>query len=59
MKTSNVAGVVGRDISSDYFSQDGTVATWWDPVSEEDPTFRSWFLNQLDDVMAMVEPAGN
>jgi ubiquinone/menaquinone biosynthesis C-methylase UbiE len=44
--------------STEYFRREGTVAEWWDPVSDDDPSFRAWFIAQLDDVMEMVKPAG-
>jgi ubiquinone/menaquinone biosynthesis C-methylase UbiE len=44
--------------ATEYFRRDGTVSTWWDPLSEDDPAFRDWFLGQLDDVVAACAPQG-
>lgn len=44
--------------ATEYFRRDGTVSTWWDPLSEEDPSFRDWFLGQLDDAVAACAPQG-
>ncbi len=41
-----------------YFEQPGTVVTWWDPLAEDDPDFREWFADQLDDVIALARPQG-
>jgi ubiquinone/menaquinone biosynthesis C-methylase UbiE len=41
-----------------YFERPGTVAEWWDPLSGEDPAFRAWYLQQLDDLVALTCPAG-
>jgi ubiquinone/menaquinone biosynthesis C-methylase UbiE len=44
--------------ASDYFRRPRTVAEWWNPLSAEDQAFRSWFLEQLDDVVALCRPTG-
>jgi 2-polyprenyl-3-methyl-5-hydroxy-6-metoxy-1,4-benzoquinol methylase len=44
--------------ASDYFADPGTVASWWDPLSIEDPAYRAWFTAQLEDVLTIAQPAG-
>jgi ubiquinone/menaquinone biosynthesis C-methylase UbiE len=44
--------------ATDYFERPGTVAEWWDPLSGEDPAFRAWYLQQLDDLVALTCPSG-
>ena len=47
-----------RGWASDYFAQPGTVASWWDPLSIEDPDYRAWFTAQLEDVLTIAQPKG-
>jgi ubiquinone/menaquinone biosynthesis C-methylase UbiE len=44
--------------ASEYFQREGTVGTWWDPLSDSDADFRNWFLDQLADVVALTRPDG-
>jgi ubiquinone/menaquinone biosynthesis C-methylase UbiE len=44
--------------ASDYFAAAGTVATWWDPLSEADPQFRDWILAQQTDLLSVANPSG-
>jgi 2-polyprenyl-3-methyl-5-hydroxy-6-metoxy-1,4-benzoquinol methylase len=47
-----------RGWANDYFAQTGTVASWWDPLSTEDPNYQSWFTSQLEDVLTIAQPSG-
>jgi ubiquinone/menaquinone biosynthesis C-methylase UbiE len=38
----------------DYFERPGTVATWWDPLSDSDPAYRDWFVEQQQDLLALA-----
>jgi ubiquinone/menaquinone biosynthesis C-methylase UbiE len=41
-----------------YFRSYGTVATWWDPLSDSDPAFRDWYREQQRDVLALARVQG-
>jgi 2-polyprenyl-3-methyl-5-hydroxy-6-metoxy-1,4-benzoquinol methylase len=47
-----------RGWANDYFAQPGTVASWWDPLSTEDPDYQAWFTAQLEDVLTIAQPTG-
>jgi ubiquinone/menaquinone biosynthesis C-methylase UbiE len=42
--------------ATEYFERPATVAQWWDPLSDEDPAFRAWYLEQLEDVVGLARP---
>ena len=44
--------------ATEYFERPGTVAEWWDPLSSDDPAFRDWFVEQLEDVLRLCRPQG-
>jgi ubiquinone/menaquinone biosynthesis C-methylase UbiE len=44
--------------ATEYFRREGTVGTWWDPLSDSDPDFRRWFVAQLEDIVAVTGPGG-
>jgi ubiquinone/menaquinone biosynthesis C-methylase UbiE len=44
--------------ATEYFRREGTVGTWWDPLSDSDPDFRRWFVAQLEDIVAVTRPGG-
>jgi ubiquinone/menaquinone biosynthesis C-methylase UbiE len=44
--------------ATEYFERPGTVAEWWDPLSSDDPAFRDWFVDQLEDVLTLSRPQG-
>jgi ubiquinone/menaquinone biosynthesis C-methylase UbiE len=44
--------------ATNYFERPGTVAEWWDPLSHDDPAFRDWFQQQLQEVVTLARPFG-
>jgi SAM-dependent methyltransferase len=48
----------GTSWAADYFQRSGTVARWWDPFADDDPAFRDWYRGQLEEAIAIAEPAG-
>ena len=45
-------------ISEQYFAAPGTVASWWDPLSENDQRFREYLLAQQDDLLVRCDVQG-
>jgi 2-polyprenyl-3-methyl-5-hydroxy-6-metoxy-1,4-benzoquinol methylase len=41
-----------------YFRESGTVSRWWDPLAGEDPNYRAWYLDQLEEVITVARPNG-
>jgi ubiquinone/menaquinone biosynthesis C-methylase UbiE len=44
--------------AGEYFRRRGTVATWWDPLSDSDAAFRDWFLAQQRDLLGIARVEG-
>ena len=47
----NQGGAPADHISEHYFAAQGTVASWWDPLGDDDRPFREYLLAQQNDLL--------